>query len=89
MAKYDELPDQEPDDPADDGPGPEDLESDDDESGTESCPNCGAAVYEDAPRCPKCGQYIIRETRGTKWSLWVVLALLAAGAVAALVWMMH
>jgi hypothetical protein len=33
-----------------------------DEGGlTEPCPYCGKEVYEGAPRCPSCGQYISDE----------------------------
>ena len=31
---------------------------DDDESETISCPECGAAIYEDSEACSSCGEYI-------------------------------
>ena len=34
------------------------FDVDDDEAETIPCPNCGADVYEDAPRCPSCDEYI-------------------------------
>ena len=36
------------------GPGPEDL--DDETIDVMPCPACGAEIYEDSERCPKCGQ---------------------------------
>ena len=30
----------------------------DDEAETVPCPSCGTDVYEDAPACPVCGEYI-------------------------------
>ncbi len=65
----------------------EDLDAfpDEDES-TETivCPECGAEVYEDADRCPVCGQYIIPDTRF--WSgkpiWWIALGFLGLVALA-------
>lgn len=34
----------------------------DDETGTITCQECGAEVYEDAPMCPRCGAYVTRST---------------------------
>ncbi len=58
----------------------EDADEADDfsESDTVSCPACGAAIYEDAPQCPQCGEYVILSTspwQGRHW-LWVVLGIL-------------
>ena len=44
-------------DPYDDEPYGEDWH-DGDETETVSCPSCGADVYEDAPACPVCGEYV-------------------------------
>lgn len=62
----------------------EDYEgSDDDEATlTTACPECGADVYEDTPRCPACGNYV---THGTNvWSgrpnWWILLGLLGVVA---------
>ena len=42
---------------------------------TEPCPECGAEVYEDTPRCPACGNYITH--RASVWSgrpgWWILL----------------
>jgi predicted RNA-binding Zn-ribbon protein involved in translation (DUF1610 family) len=60
----------------------EDLD-DDGETAVLPCPACGAEVYEDAERCPRCGEYIVRRLRGWEgrpwW--WVPLGLLGIGAV--------
>lgn len=37
----------------------DDYPDDSDESGTATCPICGAEVYEDTDCCPVCGDYII------------------------------
>ena len=33
----------------------------DDDDTTVPCPHCGKDVYEDAERCPSCGNYLSRE----------------------------
>lgn len=49
----------------------------------EPCPACGRPVYEDAVRCPHCGEWIERESlaarrgRGWRWPL-LVAALIVA-----------
>ena len=76
----DDIEDGEPDD--------WDMEDDeDDDDDGETCvlpgPACGAEVYEDAERCPHCGEYIVRRLQnweGRPW-WWVVLGLLGIGAV--------
>jgi predicted nucleic acid-binding Zn ribbon protein len=41
------------------------------------CPNCGAAIYEEAPRCPKCGEYVdAEEAQARRKPLWIVATLL-------------
>lgn len=57
---------------------------DDDEAEVVDCPACGAEVYEDAPQCPVCGEYITHGARGV-WSnrpvWWVLLGLAGILAV--------
>lgn len=56
----------------------DDFEPDDDEADDEAdctCPNCGASVYEDAERCPHCGDYItpVSTSRFGAGSRWIVI----------------
>ena len=50
----------------------------DDSTETVPCPECGAQVYEDAPQCPRCGNYITHDTR--VWTgrplWWIILGIL-------------
>lgn len=71
---------------------PEDPDPDFDEDSYESevvpCPNCGADVHEDSPRCPACGDFITHSTnpwRG-KPTWWIALGLAGIGAVLWLIW---
>ena len=48
--------------------------ADDESDETVPCPHCRRPVYEDAERCPACGQYLSREDappRRLAW--WLVL----------------
>ncbi len=62
-------------------------EDDDDDSETVECAECGADVYEDAERCPACGNYIVHGSSGYVWKnrplWWVVLGFLGVLAVIA------
>lgn len=56
----------------------------DHESATVPCSHCGGEIFEDAIRCPICGEYITTDTR--VWSgkpLWYILLALA-GIIAVL-----
>jgi hypothetical protein len=59
-----------------------DNESDDDASETVDCPHCGAEVYEDALRCPSCGEFISHSTSLFAGRPWWWIALGIAGVVA-------
>lgn len=54
----------------------------DDHNEVVECPSCHAEVYEDAVRCPVCGEYVTHST--SPWSgqstVWILLGL--AGIVA-------
>ncbi len=57
----------------------DDYPEEQDETETVVCANCGEQVYEDAPNCPYCGEYLIAKSRrfSDGKPLWyVVLALL-------------
>ena len=40
----------------------EDVDDADDYADTISCQNCGRDVYDDAPQCPYCGEYIVHDS---------------------------
>ena len=77
-SQHDEL-----DDEFDDGDSDEWDFDDDEVSEVLPCPNCGAEVYEDALRCPVCGDYIT--FRASVWSgrnwWWIILGILGIAAV--------
>ena len=58
------------------------MSHDDEDDETVPCPYCGAAVYEDAERCPRCENYISREDAPSRLPLWVKLTALVCLAVA-------
>jgi len=75
---------EEPDDELRDHEYPdEDVSDADDESDTVRCAECGADVYEDADRCPRCGRYLTPDVH--PWSgrplWWILLGLLGTVAV--------
>jgi hypothetical protein len=54
-------------------------EPDDDDDGddeTVPCPHCLRPVYEDAVRCPHCGQYQSREDAPRRHPWWLVIGVL-------------
>src|SRR6478736_3835273 len=60
------------DDELDDHEYPDDEEGDDEDDETIPCPHCREPVYEDAERCPSCGQYLSREDMPWDRPLWLV-----------------
>jgi predicted nucleic acid-binding Zn ribbon protein len=48
-------------------------EEDGDDDDTVECPYCGAAIYEDAVRCPRCENYLSREDAPSRKPLWIVV----------------
>jgi hypothetical protein len=65
----------------DEGPLECDLEElgGDDGHETAPCPNCGTEIYDDSPRCPVCGEYIVATVGAahplTWW--WMLIAAVA------------
>ena len=54
----------------------EDLEE---ENSTVACPHCRAEIYEDSVRCPRCGNYITRETmHHFRKPIWMIVGALLA-----------
>ena len=67
------------DDSLEQGPAGDDLNGD--STDLLPCPACGAAIYEDSERCPRCGRWVIplaghARRRGTIWWVGAGLALL-------------
>ena len=66
------------DDEADEG-------ADEDDDGLMPCPYCGAAIYEDSPRCPKCENYLSDAERTTtlqpRWIVVTAVVLLVVFAL--------
>ncbi len=53
------------------------FDDDDYETATVNCSNCGASVYEDSPRCPECGDYLVGTTvSGQRSWLFIVIAVI-------------
>jgi len=72
----------------DEGPQQADLDElgGHDESETLPCPVCGEEIFEDAERCPYCGQYVTPRLGGHsgwgKWLLFGLAILLISGVLA-------
>ena len=60
---------------------PDEAEEDSDE--TVPCPYCEELVYDDAERCPSCGQYLSRQDAPTRRPWWVILGVVLCLAVVA------
>ena len=75
-------------DSCEDGYGIDDL---DDETSTIRCPNCGTDVYEEAPQCPMCGEYVTFST--SVWDgkpvTWIVLGMAGIIAVILVLSLVH
>ena len=57
-------------------------DGDDDFAGVINCPNCGAEVHELADSCPKCGVFILEESRPLQGKPIWFLILGGAGIIA-------
>lgn len=76
------------DDDLDEREFPDSPDSDDDEAELMPCPKCGVDVYEDAPQCPLCGEYIVRSTSPWSGRPWWWIAVGLAGIMAILYWIL-
>jgi predicted nucleic acid-binding Zn ribbon protein len=68
----------EDDDDEEDGFDHLDDPDDEEEDATVPCPHCRRPVYDDAERCPHCGQYLSREDAPRRHSWWLVLGVMVA-----------
>jgi hypothetical protein len=58
------------------------IRPEEDDDTTMPCPYCGAAVYDDAERCPSCENYLSREDAPSRHSWWFVLGVLVCLIIA-------
>lgn len=65
-------------------PDESDMDSTDEE-GLDACPFCRKMIFEDAERCPHCGQYLSDQDRLSRgpsmWVVWVIVGLLIAAVL--------
>lgn len=54
----------------------DDLDDDDSDAETVTCPYCQASVYEDAEQCPRCGNYISEEDSSPRPPRWIVVGVI-------------
>jgi endogenous inhibitor of DNA gyrase (YacG/DUF329 family) len=67
----------------------DDLDDPDDDDETVPCPHCGDPVYDDAERCPGCGQYLSREDAPWVRPPWWLVAGVVAGLLGVLMWVVR
>lgn len=83
MMPFDEEMEDDDFDDESDGYYFEDDLHDDDPLDLLPCPHCGAEIYEEAPQCPACGNYVVHQSNvwmgRSLW--WIVLGLLGIVAV--------
>jgi uncharacterized protein (DUF983 family) len=65
-----------------------DTSSSDDDS-TSPCPHCGELIFDDAVRCPECGQYLSREDAPSLPKPAWILVGVAVCVVIVLVWILY
>ncbi len=69
----------------DDSDALDEFDEEEDSTATTPCPACGIEIYEDAERCPHCGEYVVHGH--SPWSgrplWWIVLGLAGMAALAA------
>jgi predicted RNA-binding Zn-ribbon protein involved in translation (DUF1610 family) len=78
---------QDDDDELNEAEDPDESDQDSgEESGTLPCPNCGEDVWEEAERCPHCGEYITPGIGSDRKPWWVIVAAILA-LLAVLLWL--
>jgi len=64
----------------------DDLPEEGDEDAETPCPYCGAPIYDDAVRCPHCGEYLSAEDAPYQPRPWWLIAGVVAGLIVILQW---
>ena len=63
----------------------DDWDTSADDDPTASCPLCGEAIYDDAERCPACGNYLsLEEAPAGQRPLWIMIGVVVCLAIAVL-----
>ena len=68
------------DDPSDS----DDFVDDETTTRTVPCPGCGRDVYEDAERCPSCGDFVSRSSGSSHQPLWIIAGVVVCVVVVVL-----
>jgi hypothetical protein len=70
----------------DEDPDESDMDSTDEEAGTDACPYCGHEVSEYAQECPNCGKYISEEDAPRRRQAWWIITGVVLALAATLWW---
>jgi predicted nucleic acid-binding Zn ribbon protein len=62
----------------------EDMDTDNAGEDTHPCPYCREPIYEDAVRCPHCGNYLSREDAPLRRPVWMIVGALICLVIAVL-----
>jgi hypothetical protein len=62
---------------------------DDDSEPTISCPYCHKTIYEDAPQCPHCGEYVLEEDTAAGRKMWLTIIGAVLCLLAILAWFIN
>lgn len=80
------APDDDEDDEDDDYGDGYGTDDGDDDAETVPCPHCGAEVYENAERCPRCEKYLSAEDRPPTRPSGFMAVLMLLALLAAAIW---
>jgi predicted nucleic acid-binding Zn ribbon protein len=69
-------------------PDPSDMDTDDDEPEVgDPCPFCKKPIYEDADRCPYCGNFIASQSPTRSNSTWIIVCVIVCLIAVLIVWL--
>ena len=69
------------------GPDPHEMDYSD-EPDLAICPHCRKMIFEDAERCPHCGEYVLLSETPLNTRGWLVIAVIVALLIAMLFWLL-